>query len=187
MARTPIDKNSRQYLSGQVRTGRSAILAILVLTILNIAFLLLNYDRYFLFSASIPYYLTTVCLLVDNGWLDGPIDVTNLQIGKLAVIAIVISIVILAVYLVCWLLSKKKSTGLIIALVFFCIDTVVLIPATLLLLENPTSNILDFVLHAFAIWQLAVGVSAAEKLKKLPAAQETVPAEPERPTASPEF
>ena len=77
--------------------------------------------------------------------------------------ALVISLLILAVYLLCWILSKKRTGWLTAALVLFCVDTVGLLFLSYIF---ETSNLLDFLLHAWAIYSLANGVYCAGKLKK---------------------
>ena len=60
-------------------------------------------NTYFLFSASVPYYLVFVGMGIENGFVDGAWNVK----GTLTYTGLVIALVIVAVYLLCWLLSKK--------------------------------------------------------------------------------
>ena len=162
------DKNSPEYLLKQITGGRSSLLLILVFTAINLVMLLLDVDRYFLFSASVPYYLTMLGKGIDNGFVDGAWDIN----GTFTVTALVISVVVLAVYLVCWLLSKKKSGALIAALVLFILDTVALIIFTFTLYDNPAVNLMDFVFHAWAVASMIHAVRAGSKLKQLPPEEE---------------
>ena len=187
MARNPIDKNSRQYLNRQMQGARGTTILICLFTMINLFLLVSNRDVYYLFSASVPYYLTMIALFMDNGLFTEGIIPDRFEVGNFTTIALAISAVLLIVYLVCWIISKKKPIGLTTALVFFCIDTAALVAAVMFLELGFVENILDFVCHAVVIWELAVGVSAAAKQKKLPSEQEVVPAEPARSTASPEF
>ena len=59
-----VDKNSPEYWAKMITGGRASLLLIVVLTVVNIVLLLIEADRYFVFSASIPYYLTA-----SIGWL----------------------------------------------------------------------------------------------------------------------
>ena len=79
---------------------------------------------------------------------------------------IVAAAVILVLYLLCWLPSKKHPGWLIAALVFFIIDTVALL-AVSLLLEIPRETILDLVFHGLIIFQLIQCISANYKLEKM--------------------
>ena len=154
----PVDKNSPEYLLKQIAGGRYSLLLILIFTVVNLVLLLVDSDRYFLFSASVPYYFTAFGIGMDSALSGG--------IGTFTITALVISLLILAVYLLCWILSKKRTGWLTAALVLFCVDTVGLLFLSYIF---ETSNLLDFLLHAWAIYSLANGVYCAGKLKKLSA------------------
>ena len=150
-------KYSPEYLLKQTAGARASLLAVLIFTVVNLAMLLLETDRYFLFSASVPQYLTAFGMGFDLGlgyWGFGPFTA----------IALVVSAVVLVLYLLCWLLSKKRPGWLIAALVFFIIDTVLVVS---LLLEILTENILDLVIHAWVLFELIQGISANYKLEKM--------------------
>ena len=166
MARTKVDKNSPEYLERKVSTGRATLLMILLFTLVNLVFLMADFGTYFLFSASVPYYLTVFCLLME-GWNPA---------GPMVLAALVVSAVILAVYLMCWILSKKGSGWMITATVLFILDTVALIPASFLLLEKPMGNMMDLVFHIWAIVELIQAAVSARKLKTLEQQQMDVPA-----------
>lgn len=102
---TPVDKNSREYLLRQVANGRYSLLLIVILTVVNLIMTILDTNTYFLFSASVPYYLVFVGMGIENGFVDGAWNVK----GTLTYTGLVIALVIVAVYLLCWLLSKKRA------------------------------------------------------------------------------
>ena len=112
---TPVDKNSREYLLRQVANGRYSLLLIVILTVVNLIMTILDTNTYFLFSASVPYYLVFVGMGIENGFVDGAWNVK----GTLTYTGLVIALVIVAVYLLCWLLSKKRAGWLTAALVLF--------------------------------------------------------------------
>ena len=152
-------KYSPEYLLKQTAGARASLLAVLIFTVVNLAMLLLEIDMYFVFSATVPQYLTAFCMGIDIGQ-------GYLGFGPFTAIALVVSAVVLVLYLLCWLLSKKRPGWLIAALVFFIIDTVALL-AVSLLLEILTENILDLVFHGLIIFQLIQGISANYKLEKM--------------------
>ena len=63
-------------------------------------------------------------------------------------------------------MKKGVIIWLIVALVFFIIDTVALLVVSLLL-EILTENILDLVIHAWVLFELIQGISANNKLEKM--------------------
>ncbi len=119
-----MDKNSREYLLRQVASRRYSLLLIVILTVVNLIMTILDTNTYFLFSASVPYYLVFVGMArtVCGRRLECQ--------GNAHLHGLVIALVIVAVYLLCWLLSKKRAGWLTAALVLFIIDTVALVVIT---------------------------------------------------------
>ena len=79
-----VDKNSPEYWAKMIAGGRASLLLIVVLTVVNIVLLLIEADRYFVFSASIPYYLTAFAMGMDSVFSSG--------IGTYTIIAILFSL-----------------------------------------------------------------------------------------------
>ena len=97
--------------------------------------------------------------------------------------AIAVSVVILALYAVCFFASKKQRGWLIVASVLFGIDTLALIAYTVLISGTP--DIIDIVIHIYMIFTLIYGSVAAAKLNRMPAVEpEVVPAMPGTPAAA---
>lgn len=165
------DRNSREYLFAQLAGGRYALLLILIFTLVNLLMVMLDADRYFLFSASVPYYLTLFGKAMDNGFSDGAWEVT----GAYTNTALIISAVILLVYFLCWFMSRKKPGWLTAALVLFVLDSSALVLFTYVLYGSPMYNIMDIFLHGWGLWQLFQAVKSHKKLKEMPAGE---PADP---------
>lgn len=151
----------RDQLQAAYNTARSNLLILVVFTVINIVLLLVESDTMFLFSATVPY----VALLM--GILTGLTPVI-VVCGCIAAISILL-------YLLCWILSKKSPAWLIVALVFFVIDTAVL--ALLYISAGEISGIVDFLFHLWVIYYLVVGIINGNKLKKLPEEEEVQQAE----------
>jgi len=164
-----VQLSQRQMLENTVNNTRHNLLLVLAFTVINILLLVSNANSYFLFSAYVPY------MLVDYGMYYGGMypteyygeylsEVTFLGKGFFGVM-LVIAVVVLALYLLCWVFAKKNPKGwLIFALVLFSIDTAVL----LLWLEISVDLFMDYLFHGWVIVSLAKGLSAMNKLKKLP-------------------
>lgn len=166
----PVDKNSREYLLRQIGGGRYSLLLVVILTVVNLLMVLLDADRYFLFSASVPYYLVFIGKGIENGFVNGAWEIS----GTLTYTGLAIALVIVAVYLVCWLLSKKRAGWLTAALVLFTVDTVALVGIAFFLYDNPAMKLLDLLLHIWAIVELVQAVHANGKLKALPLQKDSV-------------
>lgn len=158
----------REILEAKYKNNISNILLIVLFSVINIVLLVTNSDSYFLFSAYIPYFLADYgmyfCGMYPEEYYA---DVPNMEFvgNSLFIVTISIAAIILISYLVCWFLAKKKKIGfLIAALVFFVIDTIVM----LVLCGINGEMIIDIVFHIWVIVSLAMGIVNYNKLKKLP-------------------
>ncbi len=158
-----VDKNSPEYWAKMIAGGRYSLLLIVVLTVVNIVLLLVEADRYFVFSASFPYYLTAFAMGMDEALSGG--------IGICTIIALVIGVLLMGVYMLCWALGKNKPGWLTAALVLFSLDTVVLLVISFTLIDSPLLNLMDIIFHALAIYELVMAVICAGKLKRQAAAE----------------
>lgn len=147
----------RAHLQEQIKVSRRTLLGVIVMTLVNLALLLTRGDDYLLFSASVPYYLAWFGRLMD-GAANGTYTLTALAIGAM----------ILAVYGLFWLLSRKNGAWLTWAAVLFCLDLAALIAVTVLLFENPMMNLVDILIHIVVIGQLIKGAKAAKELPTAP-------------------
>ena len=157
----------RQVLESRYSAARANLLLVVAFTLVNTVLTLVGSDLYFLFSATIPYYL-----VLQGMFLCGkmPAEIYEDMMFEffdpsLLVILSVIAAVILLLYFLAWLFSGKHRVGwMIFALVLFVLDT-----ASLLLIYGLSPNmILDILFHAWVLYYLVAGVMAHFKLKKLP-------------------
>lgn len=167
------NRTPRQILEAKYKGSINNILLIIVFTVINVVLLVTNSDRYFLFSAFVPYYLADLgmyfCGMYPAEYYYGIVDPQFYGKWFLAV-TIAIGVVILSVYLLCWFFAKKKKLpGLIISLVLFVIDTL----AMLYIIGISKDMILDLIFHAWVIISLVLGIVNYVKLKKLPEEEQT--------------
>ena len=110
---TPVDKNSREYLLRQVANGRYSLLLIVILTVVNLIMTILDTNTYFLFSASVPYYLVFVGMGIENGFVDGAWNVKGTLTYTGLVIALVylwpVLLIAVAVVFILRKVWKKRS------------------------------------------------------------------------------
>ena len=118
--------------------SRSNLLIAILFTILNIALIFLETDTMFLFSATIPYYFALA------GWYFE------------SIIELVIGIVMIAVLLVFWIISKKHRIGLIISFIYFIIDTIFML--WLYDFQFDASMIIDLLFHVWIMFYLVSGI-----------------------------
>lgn len=165
--------SQREILVNKYQSARHNILLVVAFTLINIILLVTNSNSYFLFSASIPYFIVDLGMLLCGKYPQ------EYYVGELAgigtlndtffVVTLVVAAVILLLYLLSWIFCKKPRVGwMIFALVFFVIDTI----GMLYLMGISTDAILDIVFHGWVIVSLISGVTAYFKLKKLPEEEE---------------
>lgn len=165
----------RETLQSKYNAARANLLWVLGFTLINIILAFIDSNTYFLFSLFIPYLLVLTGMLFTGRLTDGYLmeefsDMEFLPDAALTIM-VVIAAVIMLLYLLCWIFSKKNKVGWIIfALVLFGIDT-----ALMLLLQGISGDtLIDTVFHAWVIISLASGISAHKKLKALPPEEEIV-------------
>lgn len=161
--------SQRQILETRFKNARSNLLLVLGFTVINVILLVTNSNSYFLFSAYVPYLLAdlgmTLCGLYPQEFYGEELAGMEFLDTSFLTVMLAVAGVILAVYLLCWIFSKNNRRGwLIVALVFFAIDTVLL----LLMGGIALDMIVDYVFHGWVIVSLAMGIVAAGKLKNLP-------------------
>lgn len=146
-------KAQRNYLS-----ARYEILLIIVMTIVNM-FLLPTTETYYVCSISFATFQIISAILAKKD--PSQFGVSAELAEKALPGAITIAIIITAVYVLFFFLSKKRRGCLITLLVLVSIDTFF----TLLNSALVSSAILDIVVHGVAIFFLAKGVSSGKVLQ----------------------
>lgn len=157
----------KQMLQSRYSAARMNLLGMVIFSLFNILMLATNSGTYFLFSASVPYLLTDIGMFFCGRYPDevytGEFEGMLFAKQSLFWAMIVISIIILGVYALCWFLSRNNNVKpLKAALVLFCIDTGILV------LNGGLSAIVDLAFHVWVIVILVMGIKAHKKLQELP-------------------
>ena len=103
---TLISQNDAKY-----KNARLSLLLIVLFSVVNV-FSMTFGDTYFLFSAFLPQILVMVGLELTYEAGD------NLYM----IVAMVMAVISIVPYLLCWIFSKKRVGWMIAALVFFILD-----------------------------------------------------------------
>lgn len=158
----------RELYDQSYKNARNNLMLAIVFTAVNMILMVAGSDTYFLFSAFVPYMLVVFGALfggmAPEEYYESGLLTPGAGDPTVFYVLLAIAVVILALYFVCWLLSKNRHVGwLIFALVLFAIDTVLM-----LLSGDVTESIIDIVFHGWVLFCLISGISAHFKLKKLP-------------------
>ncbi len=175
----------RQALISKYNAARINLLAVVAFTVFNIVTLALGSGSYFLFSANAPYMLTFLgmflCGMLPEEYYVGMDGMFYLN-KSVFVILLALSIIILALYVLCWYFSKNgKVKWLKAALILFSIDTVVM-----LITGDISAIIFDIIFHIWVIYILVSGIKAHKKIIAMPNGEVAIEAEyTELPTDEP--
>lgn len=159
----------RQQLQNKYGVCRVNLMVVVLLTLINVVFLLLGSDTYWLFSALVPYLLVFYgmffCGKLPVEYYEGDIsDYVFLDESVLVVLAI-FAFAIVGLYLLFWWLSREHRSGWLVAsLVLFIIDTLVMLWFYGLAFDM----IIDLLFHIWVLYYLIAGISAAKRFKELP-------------------
>ena len=163
---TPLGAAVNKY-----RIARMNLLLAALFTLVNVVLLALGEFSYFLFSAAVPYMLVSEGMYYC-GMLPEEIygeNYASLEFfdKSLFWIMLIIALVIIAFYVLCYLFSNKNRVGWIVtALVLFIIDT-----AVMFWYYDVTSSIIDVIFHVYVIVCFCLGISAHAQMKKLAEAE----------------
>jgi len=164
----------REILQNKYNAARANLIWVMAFTIINIVLLLTDSSTYFLFSLYVPYMFMLVGLVMTGKLPEVFTEIEYAQTEFLPeaalIIPAVVSVVIILLFLLCWIFSKKNRVGWLIAsFVLFCLDTIFL-----LLSGINGDSIIDIVFHAWVIISLVGGIRAHSQLKKLPPEEEII-------------
>lgn len=114
-------------------------------------------DTYFLFSAFLPQILVMVGLELTYEAGD------NLYM----IVAMVIAVISIVPYLLCWIFSNKRVGWMIAALVFFILDSLLFVESLIAMLSaGEFSFILDLLFRIWALGSIIMGVVYGVRAKK---------------------
>ena len=168
-ALTPRQNYERKY-----NAARANLLLVVIVTLVNLLLVSTGSDSYFLFSAYIPYFITTVglawCGMLPPEYYEAPLEDYIFYDKSLFAALLIFAVILTLLYLLAWFMSKKNRVGwLIFALAFFGLDTV----GMLVLNGFAIESIMNIVFHAWVIYYLIMGIVAHRKLKNLPPDEES--------------
>lgn len=167
-----IELSPREKYEQKYKASRMNLLLVIIMTAINLILLITNSDRYFLFSAFVPYYTAFIgmflCGRFPEEYYEEVGDITFLH-DSVFIILLIVAILLTLLYLLAFFLSNKRRVGWIIfALSFFVLDTIGMLAIQGIALDS----ILDIVFHGWVIFDLTMGIVAYCKLKKLPSEEE---------------
>jgi hypothetical protein len=147
--------DQRLKLYRQIALARNNLLAMTVLTIINIAAYFFGGNFGFPFSAFFPYAAIVF----------GDIFAVELADPMIFYWGAGFSVIALTLFLVGYFLSKKRHGWLIVVTILYGLD--LLFMTYIYFPDFDFSALLDYVFHFWVLYYLVVGVLAVMKLKKM--------------------
>ena len=127
---------------GKYNNSRQSILLLFIFSVINI-FSISTLGTYFLFSAYLPQ------VLISLAYLD----------PSLTPVMVILSILYILPYLLCYIFSKKKAGWMVAALALFSVDSLVfLIDFFAYLAAGDLSFIIDLIFRIYVLASLIIGV-----------------------------
>lgn len=134
------------------KAGMGSFLSFVALTYLNLILILVNAPVSFPFSAVVPQFILGIAFSVYDQTASMFMMVTG------AIFALIFT----SIYLVLYLLARKRTWPVIVALILVVIDSLVII---YLSLDDFSSYIIDILFHAWVIWSLVNLIRARKQSK----------------------
>ncbi len=146
----------------QIKLAENMIVGTVVITVLNIAFLLANSDIYITYCAALPYYLVWLGKVFDNGMYIGAAN------GVYTATGLVIAGALLAGWVLLWLRARGSKKWLKIGLLAVGVDLALLFAMSVVLFSDPMSCMWEAVIHIAVIWEMNQGLKAWKKIEEDP-------------------
>lgn len=162
----PSVKSIRAVHETTYMRSRSSLLWVVVFSLVNVVFALIELGTYFLFSATVPYFVAAV----------GRVAYEEYGSPIFLIFTGAIALVIVGMYFLFWCMTKRHREWIDAATICFGLDCVGLI----LLFGFDIGLIVDYIFHAYVMYHLVTGSITAHKLLKLPP-DDPVAAEPVAP------
>ena len=139
--------------------ARNNLLGVVGLTLLNVLLYIFNIDLYFMFSAITPGAILA--------FFDGIAIAAGSNI--LWIIGIILAIAGVGIYFVFYLLSKKYRVFILVAFIFFALDTLMLL--LLMVIFFDAGSLIDLAFHGWVWYYLILGTIAWTKLRNVTPAE----------------
>jgi hypothetical protein len=134
--------------------ARNNLLAVIVFTVINIILSAFDAGVNFLFSATIPQFIFEIGKNLDS----------EMGSSFFMIVGLIIAFIIIITYFVFWILSNRVRVFILVALIFFCIDSSLLL-FLISSMEFNISFLLDIAFHGWILYYLINGVKAWFKMR----------------------
>jgi hypothetical protein len=135
--------------------SRNNLLLVIAFTVINLVLIYFDANVNFLFSATIPQFVFNM----------GKYFVEQTDLNIFFIIGLIIAFLAVLSYFIFWLLARRTRVLILVALIFFCIDSLLLIYLVFINDEFNFSVLMEIAFHAWILYYLITGVKAWSKLR----------------------
>ncbi len=158
-------KNQLEINKKNYNSARFTLIGLLIITCINIVLAISGSDTYYLFTAYVPYNFAVTGIIMAGRFIPEFYEQYEAEIGEpypvlgdiALYVGIALAVVAIAVYVLLWLLSKKKYGFLVAATALFGFDTF------LVLLSIADGMFLDMIFHVIITIMLVRGCISGKK------------------------
>ena len=136
--------------------SRKNLLSVVIFSTINILLLLFGVSISFLFSATLPAFVFVV----------GQILSAETGMSLYIMVSTLLSFVIISLYGLSYLFSKKNKSFILVALIAFSIDSLFLLRN--IIVGFDVSYLFEIAFHVWVMYYLIIGTKAWSDLKKMP-------------------
>lgn len=178
MTRTNKPLKTREVYERELKAAQMGLLAVAILSVVNVLAVAFGLEFFLYFSASVPFYLTLymadLCGVRSPEFYEayyGPDWQNELQFTDMSAfyVAVAIALVLSALYFLFWYLSKKSRVGMILALVYYTLDLLGYLFFAFFLFEiDMIATLIVLLFHAWVLYYLYLGVRAWNAIPTAP-------------------
>jgi hypothetical protein len=136
--------------------SRNNLLSVIIFTVINLILTYFDAGVNFLFSATFPQFVLEIGKAMNS----------EMESNVLITVGLIIAFIIIIPYFIFWILSRRVRVLILVALIFFSIDSLLLL-YLIFNMEFNFSVLLEIAFHVWILYYLISGVKAWYKLRSI--------------------
>jgi hypothetical protein len=151
-----MDKNDIKQQVQIFEKSRNNLLSVIIFTVINLILTYFDAGVNFLFSATLPQFVFEIGKAINS----------EMESNVLIIVGLIIAFIIIVPYFIFWILARRVRVLILVALIFFSIDSLLLL-YLIFNMEFNFSVLLEIAFHVWILYYLINGVKAWYKLRSI--------------------
>ena len=131
-------------------------MSVIIFTVINLILTYFDAGVNFLFSATLPQFVFEIGKELNS----------EMESNVLIIAGLIIAFIIIIPYFIFWILAKRVRELILVALIFFSVDSLLLL-YLIFNMEFNFSVLLEIAFHVWILYYLIIGVKAWYKLRSI--------------------